>query len=130
MSTLVAKEVGEARRLGDHRVVDHELDRDERVDAARGSPPSDPIASRMAARSTIAGTPVRSCMSTRSGLKPISPPGVCAAGAGGAGHGLDVGCVDVHPVLVAQQVLQKDLQAERQALHVEARRRGRRAGGP
>ena len=74
MSTFVAKESATARRLGDHRVVDHELDRDERIDAA-GLPPRDLIASRMAARSTIAGTPVRSCMRTRSGLKPISPAG-------------------------------------------------------
>ena len=32
-----------------------------------GSPPSSSIASRMAARSTIAGTPVKSCISTRLG---------------------------------------------------------------
>jgi hypothetical protein len=32
-----------------------------------GSPPSATIASRMAARSTTAGTPVKSCMSTRAG---------------------------------------------------------------
>ena len=32
--------------------------------------------SRMAARSTTAGTPVKSCMSTRAGRKPISLPAV------------------------------------------------------
>ena len=32
------------------------------------SPPSSSIASRMAARSTIAGTPVKSCISTRAGV--------------------------------------------------------------
>jgi hypothetical protein len=33
-----------------------------------GSPPSSSMASRMAARSTIAGTPVKSCISTRAGV--------------------------------------------------------------
>ena len=36
------------------------------------SPPSSRIASRIAARSTIAGTPVKSCMTTRAGVKAIS----------------------------------------------------------
>jgi hypothetical protein len=37
-----------------------------------GSPPSLARASRMAARSTTAGTPVKSCISTRAGRKAIS----------------------------------------------------------
>ena len=37
-----------------------------------GSPPSLAMASRMAARSTTAGTPVKSCISTRAGRKVIS----------------------------------------------------------
>ena len=37
-----------------------------------GSPPSSAIASRIAARSTIAGTPVKSWRSTRAGMKAIS----------------------------------------------------------
>ncbi len=37
-----------------------------------GSPPSPARASRMAARSTTPGTPVKSCMSTRSGVRAIS----------------------------------------------------------
>jgi hypothetical protein len=37
-----------------------------------GSPPSFAIAWRIAARSTTAGTPVKSCMSTRAGRKAIS----------------------------------------------------------
>ena len=37
------------------------------------------MASRMAARSTTAGTPVRSCMSTRAGLNWISVDGSAAA---------------------------------------------------
>ena len=37
-----------------------------------GSPPSSAIASRITARSTTAGTPVRSCSTTRAGRKAIS----------------------------------------------------------
>src|SRR5215211_1760008 len=37
-----------------------------------GSPPRGPMASRMAARSTMAGTPVKSCIRTRAGEKAIS----------------------------------------------------------
>jgi hypothetical protein len=40
-----------------------------------GSPPRPASASRIAARSTTAGTPVKSCMSTRSGVKAISDEG-------------------------------------------------------
>ena len=65
----------------------------------------------MAARSTTAGTPVKSCMRTRSGVKAISvvdaAPGLLARGP--AGHRLDVGGVDVAPVLVAEEVLEDDL---------------------
>ncbi len=39
------------------------------------SPPSSVIASRIAARSTIAGTPVKSCITTRAGVKAISSEG-------------------------------------------------------
>jgi hypothetical protein len=45
-----------------------------------GSPPiSSTIASRIAARSTTAGTPVKSCMSTRAGVKAISLDGSALA---------------------------------------------------
>ena len=40
-----------------------------------GSPPSSVIASRMVARSTTAGTPVKSCMMTRAGVNWISTLG-------------------------------------------------------
>ena len=40
-----------------------------------GSPPRSAIASRIAARSTIAGTPVKSCITTRAGVKAISLEG-------------------------------------------------------
>ncbi len=41
-----------------------------------GSPPSRAMPSRMAARSTTAGTPVKSCSSTRAGVKASSRAGV------------------------------------------------------
>ena len=44
-----------------------------------GSPPSRTIASRIAARSTTAGTPVKSCMITRAGVNAISWLGVALA---------------------------------------------------
>ncbi len=44
-----------------------------------GSPPISAIASRIAARSTTAGTPVKSCISTRAGWKGISIEGSAAA---------------------------------------------------
>ena len=37
-----------------------------------GSPPSSAMASRMVARSTMQGTPVKSCMTTRAGVNWIS----------------------------------------------------------
>jgi len=43
-----------------------------------GSPPSAFMASRMAARSTTAGTPVKSCMRTRAGRYAISTDGAAA----------------------------------------------------
>ena len=67
----------------------------------------------MAARSTTAGTPVKSCSSTRAGVKAISADGsasgshVARASMSSARHG--------DAVLVAQQVLEQDLQREGQA---------------
>ena len=45
---------------------------------ASGSPPISSIASRIAARSTTAGTPVKSCIRTRAGWKGISALGSAA----------------------------------------------------
>ncbi len=78
------------------------------------SPPSSRTASRMVARSTTQGTPVKSCISTRAGVNWISTLG-SAVGVP-AGQGPDVLGGDVRAVLGAQQVLQQDLQAVRQAL--------------
>ena len=46
---------------------------------APGSPPWSRIASRIAARSTTHGTPVKSCSSTRAGAKEISRDGSASA---------------------------------------------------
>ncbi len=43
-----------------------------------GSPPSSETASRMVARSTMQGTPVKSCMTTRAGVNWISVSGSAA----------------------------------------------------
>ena len=90
-----------------------------------GSPPSSDSASRMAARSTTPGysgqvlheDPFRGqgdfggIGSAHTVALRIDAPG---------GHRLDVGCGDGQAVLVAQQVLQDDLDGVRQAGHVEA----------
>ena len=52
-------------------MVDDEVGRDERVDLGRIAPRS-AIASRMTARSTTAGTPVKSWSRTRAGMNGIS----------------------------------------------------------
>ena len=44
-----------------------------------GSPPRSAIASRMVARSTMQGTPVKSCMITRAGVNWISASGSASA---------------------------------------------------
>ena len=77
-----------------------------------GSPPRSRMASRMVARSTTAGTPVRSCRSTRAGVNWISVAG--SAAGSHCGERGDVLGGDVAAVLGAQQVLQQDLQAVRQ----------------
>ena len=74
-----------------------------------GSPPRAPTASRMVARSTMQGTPVKSCMITRAGVNWISMLG--SADGIPVRDGLDVIGGDVGAVLGAQQVLGEDLQA-------------------
>ncbi len=80
----------------------------------RGSPPRSAIASRIAARSTIAGTPVKSCMSTRAGMNCSSRVPGFGRGAGAVGERADVVGADVLAVFVAQQVLEQDPQRIRQ----------------
>ena len=91
-----------------------------------GLPPRRASASRMAARSTTAGTPVKSCMSTRSGVKRDLVRGVArglpvALGVVAPdGDGDDVVRGDVRSVLVAQQVLEQHLDGVGQPRRVVA----------
>ena len=103
--------VRRAEEVGDDGVVDDQLGRRERVDRA-GSPPSSCTASRIVARSTTHGTPVKSCITTRAGREldldvrlGLRVP---------RGERPDVVGGDVGAVLGAQQVLQQDLQREGQ----------------
>ena len=57
-----------------NRVVNHQLRRLQGIDFFR-APPSCFMASRIAARSTMAGTPVKSCIKTRAGMNAISRAG-------------------------------------------------------
>ena len=61
-----------------------------------GSPPMSAIASRIAARSTTAGTPVKSCMTTRAGVKAISFDGA-AAGSHDASASMSAASTDPLP---------------------------------
>ena len=88
------------------------------------SPPRVSSASRMAARSTTPGTPVKSCMRTRSGVRAISaasslPKPWRSGWVAPSGHRLDVGRSDRQPVLVAEQVLEHDLDRIGEPGHVE-----------
>ena len=69
---VLGERVLAAEIVDHHRMVDDEIDRRERIDALRIAAEIAPIASRIAARSTTAGTPVRSCISTRAGRNAIS----------------------------------------------------------
>ena len=83
-----------------------------------GSPPSSAMASRMAARSTTAGTPVKSCSSTRAGVKAISRSGGLAGRP--AGQRLDIVPGNGDAVFGAEQVFQQDAQGVRQASDVDS----------
>ena len=70
---------------------------------AIGSAPARSAALRIAARSTTAGTPVKSCISTRPGMNAMSP-----AGPGQRGERAHVVVGDVAGTGAAQQVLEQD----------------------
>ena len=98
-----------------HRVVDDQVRRVARVDLRSGRRPCAASASRIAARSTTAGTPVKSWSSTRAGWKEISVSGVGLRVPGE--HLLHVLALHHPAVLVAEQVLEQHLERERQLLH-------------
>ena len=60
------------KKFDDHRMIDDEIDRHQRIDLLRHRRRASVMASRIAARSTTAGTPVKSCISTRAGRNAIS----------------------------------------------------------
>ena len=84
---------------------------------AAGSPPRSSIASRIAARSTTAGTPVKSCISTRAGWKGISTEG--SALASQLAIASTSSARDRVAVLEPQRVLEQDLERVGQAGDVE-----------
>ncbi len=93
-----------------------------------GSPPSCASASRIAARSTTAGTPVKSCSSTRAVRKAISFSAFALHVP--VRHRFDVGALHERAVFVPEQILEEDLEAEGEPVAVALRRPGsaRRAG--
>src|SRR5205823_11768653 len=84
-------------------------------------PPRRTMASRMAARSTTHGTPVKSCRMTRAGgegdLVGRGRPRIPLE------QRLDVGAGHAHAVLEAQQILEEDLQRVGQARELVLRQR-------
>ena len=85
---------------------------------ALGFPPSSSIASRIAARSTTAGTPVKSCISTRAGWNGISTDGSAFASQVAIASTSSRG--DRGAVLEAESVLEQDLERVGQPSDVEA----------
>ena len=108
------------------RVVDHEVRGHERVDLRAGSPPSAAIASRIAARSTTAGTPVKSWRTTRLGMNGTSASPRAARPPGGERR--DVVLADDAAAGVAERVLEQDLEGDRARARGRRRARGRAVG--
>ena len=94
-------------------MIDDQFDGLERIDFARIAAHAF-MASRMAARSTTAGTPVKSWSSTRAGMKAISRVG-SALGVP-LGQGGDVLGPHRLAILAPQQVFQQHLHRKRQTL--------------
>ena len=95
--------IGGAETIDDHRVVDHQLGRHTGLDTGRITAQRfDP--SRMAARSTTAGTPVKSCMRMRAGENAISRFGA-AEGSHAASASTSAEVTD-YAVLVTKEIFQ------------------------
>ena len=111
--------IGRAELIHLHGMVDHQFGGKQRIDFLRRRRPASRIASRIAARSTTAGTPVKSCSSTRAGMKEISFSVAPAAFVGSqpASARMSSG-VNEAVVLVAQQIFEQHFQGKRQARHV------------
>ena len=121
---------GEGRRetggLGDDRVVDYELDRYQRIDAV-GAPSE--RADRVAHRREVddRGDTGQVLHQHPLGAEADLAARLCTP-AGCARDRLDVGRVDVDAVLVAEQILEQHLQAERQTAPRRNVRPARRGG--
>ena len=113
-----AEGVARAEHVDLHGVVDHELDRDERVDLRRVAAE---VGHRVAHRGEVddAGDAREVLQDDARGRERdlLRRLGAVVPG----GERLDVGGADADPVLVAEQVLEQDLQGERQAGDVELR---------
>ena len=105
---VAGERVGGAEQVGDHRVVDHQLGRRQRVDLLRVAAEFD---DRLAHGGQVddAGTPVKSCMTTRAGRE--LDLGVGLGRGIPAGERLDLIGGDVGAVLGPQQVLEQHLEA-------------------
>ena len=80
-----------------------------------GSPPARAIADRIAARSTTAGTPVKSCIRTRDGMNARSADGTIR---GQSASARTSSWRDVAGASAAQEVLEQDLDGVRQPVEV------------
>ncbi len=76
---VASQRVEGAERIDLDRVVDDEIYWDQRIDFLWIATSDDFIPSRMAARSTTQGTPVKSCSTTRAGMKEFSTSAGLAA---------------------------------------------------
>ena len=121
---VLAERIGRAEIVDHDRMVDDEIDRRERIDAL-GVAAELAIASRIAARSTTAGTPVKSCISTRAGRNAISRSDLAVLEPGG--HRLDVVDRDGAAVFEPHQIFEQHLQRKGQARNIaQTGRLGRR----
>ena len=101
--------------VGDDRVVDHEVDRDERVDLL-GAPAEglDGVAHRGEVDDARhAGEVLQQDPGRRVGDLPLA-----GGPAGRTGQRLDIARLDAHPVLVAKQVLEEELDRVREPVEV------------
>jgi hypothetical protein len=96
-----------------HRMIDDQIDRHQRLDAARIVPRWPAPAWRIAARSQSSGTPVKSCSTTRATTKGISS--LRSARGCHCASSTDMPLGDPMAIAVAQQRFQHDAQRHRQA---------------
>ena len=120
---VLVEGLGPAGDLGDHRVVDDQFDGDQRVDPGRVAAecPQGVAHSGQVDHAGHAGEVLHQHpFGGQCDLRGVLTPEPVALGVGApGGHRLDVGGADGHAVLVAQQVLQHDLDRVGEPGHVE-----------